>query len=315
MSYQQLTEGKRYQISTLLTEQYSPSKISLKLGVHRSTIYREVKRNAQKNSYQPDEAQQLALRRRQQQRKYRISELTITFIRFGLENDWSPEQISEVSHVINCPVSHEWIYRYVANDKASGGQLYKALRQGHKRYRRRKGHRRSPIKEAVSIDQRPAIVDTRERLGDWEADTVLGKQGSGVLVTLAERKSRLYLVRRVEGKKASLVRDAIIDMLKPYKAYVHTITFDNGGEFAEHKAIAKGLDAKAYFAHPYSSWERGLNENFNGLLRQYIRKGTDMSTVSDEYVAQVEKKLNLRPRKCLGFRQPAVVFDELRQAA
>ena len=174
---------------------------------------------------------------------------------------------------------------------------------------------RSPIKNAVSIDQRPAIVDTRLRLGDWEADTVLGKQGSGVLVTLAERTSRFYLVKRVESKHSAVVKRAIIEMLQPYKDHVHTITFDNGGEFSEHKVIAEVLSAKAYFAHPYSSWERGLNENFNGLLRQYIRKGTDIRTVSDRFIDQVVKKLNLRPRKCLGFRQPAVVFNELRQAA
>ena len=158
-------------------------------------------------------------------------------------------------------------------------------------------------------------MDTRERLGDWEADTVLGKQGTGALVTRAERKSRLYLVKRVSSKKAEVVKEAILEMLAPYKEYVHSITFDTGGEFAEHNALAERLNAKTYFAHPYSSWERGLNENFNGLLRQYIRKGTDLRSVSDDYVAWVEKKLNLRPRKCLGFRQPEVVFNTLRQAA
>ena len=131
---------------------------------------------------------------------------------------------------------------------------------------------RSPIKEARSIDERPAIVDSRERLGDWEADTVLGKQGTGALVTLVERKSRLYLVKRVASKQAGVVRDAIIEMLTPYIEQVHTITFDNGGEFAEHKAIEEALGAETYFAHPYSSWERGLNENSNGLLRQFIPK-------------------------------------------
>jgi len=237
------------------------------------------------------------------------------YVEWALGLEWSPEQISEVGKRINISVSHEWIYQYVAADKASGGQLFRHLRQGHKRYRKGKQTKRSPIPNAVSIDERPSIVDTRERLGDWEADTVLGKQGTGVLVTLAERKSRLYLVQRVDSKHADVVRKAIIDMLKPYKDKVHTITFDNGGEFAEHEKIAESLEAKMYFAHPYSSWERGLNENFNGLLRQYIPKGTDLRRVSDERVKQVQSRLNLRPRKCLGFKQPVEVFEKLSRAA
>jgi IS30 family transposase len=227
---------------------------------------------------------------------------------------WSPEQISGIGSRIGMPVSHEWIYRHVAADKARGGKLYKALRQGHKRYRRGKNSKRAVIPEPRSIDERPAIVDTRERFGDWEVDTVLGKPGTGALVTLAERKSRLYLVRKVGTKRAAEVRDAIIDMLKPYATHVHTITADNGSEFVEHRDIAKALDAAVYFAHPYSSWERGLNENFNGLLRQYIPKGTDLRTITEEHVRQAEKQLNLRPRKCLEFRQPEIVFQEYLQA-
>ncbi len=239
------------------------------------------------------------------------------YVEWALSLDWSPEQVSEVDKVIGYPVSHEWIYRHIAADKASGGQLFRHLRQSHKQYRRGKSGKRSPntILNAVSIDERPSIVDSRERLGDWEADTVLGKQGTGVLVILAERKSRLYLVRRVDSKRSEVVTKAIIDMVEPYKDNVHTITFDNGGEFADHEEIAQKLEADMYFAHLYSSWERGLNENFNGLLRQYIPKGTDFRLVSDERVAKVQTRINLRPRKCLGFKQPQKVFDELCQAA
>lgn len=167
------------------------------------------------------------------------------------------------------------------------------------------------VEEAIQA----GMTDSRERFGDWEADTVLGKQGTGVLVTLAERKSRHYLVKRVRSKQADEVRDAIIEMLRPYAKHVHTITFDNGGEFAGHKAIEAALEAKTYFAHPYSSWERGLNENFNGLLRRYIPKGTDLRTVTDEEIEQAQRALNLRPRKCLGFRQPGKVFEEYFRAA
>lgn len=280
------------------------------IGVHRSTVYRELRRNACQDSYQPDHAQQQARHRRINARKARVSQDAIWFVELALCWRWSPEQISAVSKRIGLGVSHEWVYRHVATDKVRGGQLYRHLRQGHKRYRKGTDSRCSPIKEARSIDERPAIVDNRERFGDWEADTVLGKQGTGVLVTLAERKSRLYLVKRVQSKRAEVVRDTIIEMLMPYAEHVHTITFDNGGEFAGHKAIEAALGAKTYFAHPYSSWERGLNENFNGLLRQYIPKGTDLQAVTDEEIEQAQRALNLRPRKCLEFRQPATVFEE-----
>lgn len=240
---------------------------------------------------------------------------TIDFVELTLSFEWSPEQISGVGKLAGIPVSHEWIYRHIAADKAAGGKLYKALRQGHKRYRRGVNTKRCVIPDPRSIDDRPALVDTRERFGDWEIDTVLGKQGTGALVTIAERKSRMYLVRKVAAKRAADVKDAVIDMLKPYAAHVHTITSDNGSEFVEHQAIADALGIEFYFAHPYSSWERGLNENFNGLLRQYIPKGTDLRLISDEDVRRAEKRLNLRPRKCLGFRQPEVVFRELLQVA
>lgn len=136
------------------------------------------------------------------------------------------------------PVSHEWIYRYVATDKAQGGKLYKALRQGHKRYRRGVNSKRCVIPDPRSIDERPAVVETRERFGDWEVETVLGKHGTGALVTLAERKSRMYLVRKVAAKRAVDVIDGVIDMLRPYADYVHTITADNGAEFVDHKVIS-----------------------------------------------------------------------------
>jgi IS30 family transposase len=315
MSYQQLTKEQRYQMSLLFAEKYSAARIAEKLNVHRSTVYRERNRNSRRGQYEPGLAHRLTQQRRRTAGKARVPEHTILFVEFGLAQEWSPEQISAIGAMIDIAVSHEWIYRYVASDKARGGTLYKSLRQGKKRYRRGANGKRSPIPDPVSIDERPAIVESRERLGDWEADTVLGKQGTGALVTLAERKSRKYLVKRVKSKEAGVVKDAIIEMLSPYRDHVHTITFDNGGEFAEHKAIAEALDAKAFFAHAYSSWERGLNENFNGLLRQYIPKGTNLRELTDKQIERIERRLNLRPRKCLGFKQPEIVFEELRQAA
>lgn len=169
MSYQQLTEGKRYQISVLRAEGYSPTQIAEKLQVHRSTIYRELKRNRSGCQYEPIQAHRQALVRRASAQKARVPSETIAYVEYGLSLQWSPEQISAVGARISRPVSHEWIYRYVATNRAQGGDLYQSLRQGHKRYRRGKHSKRSPILEAVSIDERPVIVDSRERLGDWEA--------------------------------------------------------------------------------------------------------------------------------------------------
>lgn len=223
MSYQQLNEGKRYQISVLLAQGFTVAAIARTIGVHRTTVYRELRRNNREGSYDPDQAHHQALKRRSRALKYKIPPDVVVYVEWALSLDWSPEQISEVGKVIGYRVSHEWIYRHVAADQVSGGQLFRHLRQGHKRYRKGKNAKRSPIPNAVSIDERPSIVDTRERLGDWEADTVLGKQGTGVL---ADTVRALYLVQCVESKRSEVVIKAIIDMLKPYRENVHTIIFD-----------------------------------------------------------------------------------------
>lgn len=315
MNYQQLTEGQRYQIALLYEDNFTLTEIGRRPGVNKSTISRELRRNRASDGYKPDKAQRLCEVRRSSSAKRRICPKTVDFVEFALGWKWSPEQISAVAKVISLSVSHEWIYRYVTADKTRGGELYTHLRQGKRRYRKGYGQKRGRIPDAVSIELRPAIVDECSRLGDWEADLVLGKQGTGALVTLAERKSRIYLTKKVFSKDAVEVSNAIISLMSDYRDVCHTITFDNGLEFSEHKAIAKALEADMYFAHPYASYERGLNENTNGLLRQFIRKGTDLSTVSEEDVQRYQGALNSRPRKCLGFRQPSVVFAEPRKAA
>ncbi|WP_125780264.1 IS30 family transposase [Pseudoalteromonas rubra] len=315
MKYQQLTEGRRYQISTLLEVGCSASEIAKKVKCHRSTVYRELRRHRINESYCPDAAHVMAIGKRKTAQKYRIPQKRIDFIRILLQSDWSPEQISAVLTSIKQPISHEWIYRYVAVDKRNGGKLYRHLRQGHKRYRRGRNDKGPTILNAMSIDGRPEVVEERTRLGDWEIDTVLGKQGTGALVTVLERKTRFYLVKKAASKSAEDVAQATIELLSPYKKYVHTITADNGGEFAAHELISASLEADFYFAHPYSSWERGANENANGLLRQYIKKGTNLREVSDADVEFAMSRINYRPKKCLGFKQPAVVFKEMMQAA
>lgn len=316
MSYKQLIEGQRYQIEAYLREGLSYRQIGKRLGVSHSTVSREVRRNVLRGShYVPEVAQHQTLKRRHQAAKYRLSPLTVDYVEFGLSQKWSPEQIAGVGKLLGFSVSHEWIYGYVQRDKLHGGRLYKQLRHGNRTYRKGSRAKRVIIPNRMGIEHRPAIVDKKKRFGDWEVDTVLGKQGSGAIVSLVERKSKLYLIRKVAAKSASDVGRAMTRMLWRYRRHVHTITADNGSEFCEHEQVADKLKANIYFANPYSSWERGLNENFNGLLRQYIRKGTDLRTVTDRQLAEIERAINLRPRKCLGFRQPAVVFEELRQAA
>ena len=316
MRYKQLIEGQRYQIEAYLREGFSYRDIGKRLKVSHSTISREVRRNRiRDNHYLPEVAHAKTIKRRCLAAKYGIPALTITFVEFGLNQKWSPEQIAGVGKIIGHSVSHEWIYGYVQRDKLRGGKLYKQLRHGRRKYRQGSRAKRVIIPNRVGIERRPAIVDKKKRFGDWEADTVLGKQGTGAIVSLVERKSKLYLIRKVPAKSAAEVSRAMVGMLWRYRRHVRTITADNGSEFCDHGLVAEKLKTDIYFANPYSSWERGLNENFNGLLRQYIRKGTDLRTVTNEQIANIEKALNARPRKCLGFKQPVAVFKELRNVA
>ncbi|MDE1327192.1 IS30 family transposase [Vibrio aestuarianus] len=305
MNYKQLTEGRRYQISALLERGISVSEIAKTVHCHRSTVYRELKRGSKGSHYCPSEAQVFSIKKRTSARKYRIPQERVDFIRLLLESDWSPEQISSVLTRVGAAVSHEWIYRFFAQDKRLGGKLY---RRGRK-------EKAPAIKNAVSIDDRPSIVDSKKRLGDWEIDTILGKHGTGAMVTILERKTRFYVVKKVPTKSADDVTKATIELLMPYKEHVHTITADNGREFAGHETIAKALEADVYFAHPYSSWERGSNENANGLLRQYVKKGTDLTTVTDSDIEFAVSRINYRPKKCLDFKQPAIIFKEMAVAA
>ena len=162
---------------------------------------------------------------------------------------------------------------------------------------------------------RPIIVDSRIRIGDWEADTIIGKGHRQAIVSLTERKSRLIFIKKVVRKTAEAVRDAVLDLLGPIAHAVHTITSDNGTEFAGHKTIAEKLKAAFYFAHPYHAWERGTNENANGLVRQYFPKGHDFKTITDGQINFVMDRLNNRPRKTLGFLTPMQVFYNLKPVA
>ena len=311
MAYQQLTQDQRYQIYAFLKAEFPQSQIARELGVDPSTISRELKRNRGQRGYRPKQAQQLADSRRQAKANAtRITTLTWQQVEADLRKDWSPEPVSGARKATGqVTPSHERIYQHIYADKQQGGDLYKHLRcQKQRRKRDGKYDRRGQLPNRKSIDQRPAIVADKARLGDWEADTIIGKKHQQAIVSLVERQSKLTRLAKVERNTEAAVKQAIIEMLDPLADCVHTITSDNGREFAAHEAIAEALGAEFYFAHPYHSWERGLNENTNGLVRQYFPKGSDFITLTDQQVQAVAEQLNERPRKTLGFQTPNHVF-------
>jgi len=313
-TYTQLTREERYQIYALKQADHRQGEIAEILGRHKATISRELRRNRGLRGYRPNQAHRVALARRADKSRSRFSSLVWQQIEVLIGQDWSPEQIcGRLEAEQGIRISHEYIYQYIYADKRSGGDLYQHLRcQKQRRKRYGSYDRRGIIPNQVSIDERPRIVDTKERFGDWEGDTVIGKQHRGALVTVVERKSLYTVIGAVCRKTANAVRETIVAELAPYKDRVHTLTYDNGREFSEHEQMAAELDAHVYFAHPYSSWERGVNENTNGLIRQYFPKGQDLTAVSKAEIEHVMNQLNHRPRKTLGFRTPYEVFFNTR---
>jgi len=308
--YTQLTQEQRYQIWAYMKAGFNQTETAHFIGVDKSTISRELRRNRGQRGYRPQQAQQFCLQRRQDKAKSRIATSTWRLVQRLLREDWSPEQISLwLDKDTSFYVSPEWIYQHILADQQTGGTLYQHLRCQKQRKKRYGTYsRRGQIPNQVSIEQRPAVVETRSRFGDWEVDTVIGKQHRQALVTIVERKSKLTLMAKVPRKTAEAVTETIIRLLKPLAPWVHTITADNGREFAGHQKIAKALNAKFYFAHPFASWERGLNENTNGLIRQYFPKKHDFRTITQQQIDNVMEKLNNRPRKCLGIKTPNQVF-------
>lgn len=307
MGYAQLTSKERYLINKLLKIGFNQTEIAKEVGVHKSTISRELKRNTGKRGYRHKQAQRFADHRRKKTKQQITVEDWKTIERY-LKKDHSPEQVSHcVLENYGIQVSHEWIYQYIWEEKRNGGALYKHLRH-KKKYRKRsaKGDNRGRIPNKKSIEDRPEVVGGRERIGDWEADTIVGKGKKGAIVTLVDRKSRFLRMGLVERRTKEAVKNMIINLLEGFP--VHTITCDNGKEFAAHEEISEALEAETYFAHPYASWERGTNENTNGLIRQYFPKDTYFKNISKNDIRYVENRLNTRPRKCLGFVQPMVIL-------
>jgi len=319
MPYTHLTEKERYVIYHLRLMRLGFREIGRRLGRHHMTISREVKRNGRRiGCYWDEPAHKWAMERRQQPRHTRrhSNKALRDYVLIYLNEDWSPATIAgrlkiDFPRSRRMRISAEAIYRWVYQDAVEGGSLYQHLLRRHKRRRRqwRYGTRRGLIPGRVSIHDRPAGIALRHRFGHWEGDSVEGLKGSGGIATHVERKSRLLLAGKLRDKRAETFNHASIKAFVGLPArWRKTLTVDNGKEFAHFKQIEKSTGMVVYFADPYSPWQRGTNENTNGLLRHYFPKGIDWRTVTDKQLASVVEKLNNRPRKCLGYQTPLEVF-------
>lgn len=306
--YQQLTLEQRYQISAFKQAGFSNSAVAQKLGVDKSTIGRELRRNRSKRGYRALRAHHKALARRKEKARRRIDEQTWREVQICLARQWSPEQISGRRALEGKPkVSREWIYQRIYQDKRAGGTLYRNLRCQKKRRQRYASYsRRGQWQNQTRIDERPVEANEKTRVGDWELDTIIGKGRRQAIVTMVDRQSKLTRLRRVTQKTGKAVARAIGVGLRGLT--VHTLTSDNGREFSAHQQIAGKLKAKFYFCYPYHSWERGLNENTNGLVRQYFPKQAEFAKITWAQIRVVEDKLNTRPRKTLGYRTPNEIY-------
>lgn len=312
-----LTTQQRYTIEVMLSKGYTQKEIAESIGKHRSVIYREIKRNCDKRSgnYRHELAQRKYCERQESKPKsIRFTEEVKKNIDRYLEEDYSPEQIVGILKKQGLPtVSVERIYQYIWEDKKENGSLYLHLRNQGRRYRKRgnKKDNRGVIKDRVDIDKRPQIVEQRKRFGDLEVDLIIGKNHNQAILTINDRASGMLKMRKVATKQAEVVSKAIIEELEEWMPYLKTMTADNGKEFAYHKKVAQELNIDHYFAKPYHSWQRGSNENLNGLIRQYFKKSTDFNKLTSERIKKIEHKLNSRPRKRFNYETPIFVMNKL----
>lgn len=313
MNYQRLSLAERYQIKALLRSKLSVRAIASNLGRHPSTISREIKRSFSSEHYSPTANHRAYLKRRQAVHPpYRIKGELSEIVLSKLNCQWSPEQISGRLKLGGTVVAHETIYQYVYRNFKQGGRIFLNLRRRRKRRRTHKAGRAykrcGQRLSYPSIHLRPKIVEHRKRLGDYERDSVLGQFRGPALLTIVDRCSRLTKLGKIPSLCAAETHKETVRLLR--KLPIHTITNDNGPEFADYNDTALKLDADVYFNDPYSSWQRGTNENTNGLIRQYFPKGTDFTLISDSYICKIEALLNNRPRKSLGYRTPNEVQNQ-----
>lgn len=311
-----LTLEQRYKIEAYKNSGTSISQIAEFVGKDKSVISREIRRNADQRSgvYKADLADKKANIRHKTKNKKRTftADVEVNVLHY-LTNDYSPEQAVGRAKIDNVKmVSTETIYQYIWRDKRKGGGLYRYLRTKGKKYKKR-GHlkdKRGLIRGRVDISQRPKIVDKKSRLGDLEIDLVIGKNHKGALLTINDRVTGMLFMDKIDSKEASVIEEKTIELLQDWKPLIKTITSDNGKEFANHKSIAEVLEIDYYFAKPYRSWERGANENLNGLVRQYFPKKTNFDSITKKETEKVIHILNNRPRKRFGYKTPNEIFAE-----
>ena len=312
-----ITTSQRYTISCMLEQGKKQIEIAAIIGKHKSVVSREIKRNKDQRSgiYCDDLANRKYAKRQKEKPKHiRFTEQIKNHVEHLIQNDYSPEQIAGVSKKDNIPcVSIERIYQHIWTDKKKNGNLYEHLRRKGRKYRKRGASKdsRGLILNRVSIDKRSSVVEKRSRFGDLEADLIIGKNHKQAIVTVNDRASGNLKMKKVKSKEAQVVAAAINDLLEDWIPYINTITSDNGKEFAHHQHIADTLQIDYFFAHPYHSWERGSNENLNGLIRQYFPKHTDFNLISDRDILTVQEKLNNRPRKRYKYETPIFVMNQL----
>jgi len=315
MSYTHLTEEERYQIHAMIVAGSSVRAIADSLQRSPSTISREVRRNCGQRGYRPKQAHTLARgRARACRQRPRITLEQWRQVSERLRDGWSPEEIAGRARLEDSlKISHEWIYQFVYADKSAGGGLHTNLRcQKQRRKRYGSGRqRRGQIADRVGIEERPASVNDRSEIGHWEADTIRGKNQRGSCVTVVERMSRFTRLGKLNRSTAKKTAERLRKRLQPFADVVSSITSDNGKEFTAHRQISQSLDCEFYFADPYASWQRGTNENTNGLIRQYLPKSRDLRTLTGSEIRMIENRLNHRPRKCLGYLTPhEVLYNE-----
>ena len=313
--YQHLTRTQRCQIELLKSRGAYQYEIASQLGVSPSTISRELNRNITDighYDFHDAHAKAQVRRWRASSTPNRMTPKLISRIVQGLKSGWSPEQIAGRLKREGLQISHESIYQHIWRNKRENGSLYLFLRRRGRRYKNRvfKHQSRSRIPGRIDISERPPIVETKARVGDWEGDTIIGKGHQGAILSYVDRKSKFTLLSKLNKKKAKAVVLATLKRLSRYADLTHTITYDNGSEFSAHQTITQHIGATCYFATPYHAWERGLNEHTNGLVRQYFPKSTNLNLITDRELKHVENLLNNRPRKVLGYRTPREVFEE-----
>lgn len=315
MSYHQITPEERHTISILRRQHHTVDQIARYLQRHRSTIYREFKRNkCNDGRYRIYKACRRArVKRSKSRRNLHFSKQDFRPVRALLRKKWSPEQVSGFLKLINAlSISHETIYKYIWADKKQGGSLYKYLRGARKncRKRYRSYDSRGRVSNKRHISERPKSVEDRKTTGHWEIDTVMGKGSKDCIVTLVERKSGFVQIGKLRNRTKKELNQRTIKLIRKFSSNYQTITADNGTEFHGYKEIEKLTSVAFYFATPYHSWERGTNENTNGLIRQYLPKGTSMAKINQHHCRHIANQLNSRPRKRHGYKTPTqVLFD------